>query len=103
VGDPELIFLDEPTTGFDPAARRAAWDVVRALRSLGKTVLLTTTTSTRRKRLPTVAIIKDGRILGRGSAGRTGGRAPRYHVSYRDASGRVQEHDTDDPTAFCTR
>src|ERR1051326_8465455 len=42
VGDPELIFLDEPTTGFDPAARRTAWDVIRALRSLGKTVLLTT-------------------------------------------------------------
>ena len=42
VGDPELIFLDEPTTGFDPAARRAAWDVVRSLRDLGKTILLTT-------------------------------------------------------------
>ncbi|MBV8195002.1 MAG: ABC transporter ATP-binding protein [Candidatus Dormibacteraeota bacterium] len=42
VGDPELIFLDEPTTGFDPSARRGAWDLVRNLRSLGKTVLLTT-------------------------------------------------------------
>ncbi len=42
VGDPDLIFLDEPTTGFDPAARRAAWEMIRALRSLGKTVLLTT-------------------------------------------------------------
>jgi ABC-2 type transport system ATP-binding protein len=42
VGDPELVFLDEPTTGFDPAARRAAWDMIRSLRSLGKTVLLTT-------------------------------------------------------------
>src|SRR5579862_6226351 len=42
VGDPELIFLDEPTTGFDPAARRAAWEMIRSLRSLGKTVLLTT-------------------------------------------------------------
>jgi ABC-2 type transport system ATP-binding protein len=37
VGDPELIFLDEPTTGFDPAARRAAWDTVRSLKDLGKT------------------------------------------------------------------
>ncbi len=42
VGDPELIFLDEPTTGFDPAARRNAWDAIRSLKSLGKTVLLTT-------------------------------------------------------------
>src|SRR6476646_10004385 len=42
VGDPELIFLDEPTTGFDPAARRAAWEMIRSLRSLGKTILLTT-------------------------------------------------------------
>ena len=42
VGDPDLVFLDEPTTGFDPAARRIAWDMIRSLRSLGKTVLLTT-------------------------------------------------------------
>ena len=42
MGDPELIFLDEPTTGFDPAARRKAWELVRALKELGKTVLLTT-------------------------------------------------------------
>jgi ABC-2 type transport system ATP-binding protein len=42
VGDPELLFLDEPTTGFDPGARRQAWEIVRNLRSLGKTVLLTT-------------------------------------------------------------
>ena len=42
IGDPEILFLDEPTTGFDPAARRAAWDVIRSLRSLGKTILLTT-------------------------------------------------------------
>src|SRR5688500_5847847 len=42
VGDPELVFMDEPTTGFDPAARRNAWELVRSLRGLGKTVLLTT-------------------------------------------------------------
>jgi ABC-2 type transport system ATP-binding protein len=39
VGNPDLVFLDEPTTGFDPAARRAAWDMIRSLRSLGKTIL----------------------------------------------------------------
>ena len=42
VGDPELLFLDEPTTGFDPSARRQAWDVIAGLRDLGKTVFLTT-------------------------------------------------------------
>ena len=42
VGDPELLFLDEPTTGFDPSARRAAWDVISGLRDLGKTIFLTT-------------------------------------------------------------
>jgi energy-coupling factor transporter ATP-binding protein EcfA2 len=42
IGDPDLVFLDEPTTGFDPQARRAAWEMIRSLRSLGKTVLLTT-------------------------------------------------------------
>jgi ABC-2 type transport system ATP-binding protein len=42
VGDPDLIFMDEPTTGFDPQARRAAWEMIRGLRALGKTILLTT-------------------------------------------------------------
>src|SRR5207237_7679107 len=42
VGDPQLVFLDEPTTGFDPAARRTAWEMIRSLRSLGKPILLTT-------------------------------------------------------------
>ncbi len=42
VGDPQLVFLDEPTTGFDPQARRAAWEMIRSLRELGKTILLTT-------------------------------------------------------------
>ncbi len=71
VGDPELIFLDEPTTGFDPAARRAAWDAVRSLQELGKTVLLTTHYLDEAQALADrVAIIKDGRILAEGAAGR---------------------------------
>jgi ABC-type transporter Mla maintaining outer membrane lipid asymmetry ATPase subunit MlaF len=61
IGDPELTFLDEPTTGFDPTARRAAWDVIRGLRDLGKTVFLTTHcsrcsgTSSGTSRFPTLA------------------------------------------------
>src|SRR5207344_2880057 len=42
IGDPELVFLDEPTTGFDPSARRQAWEVVKNLAGIGKTILLTT-------------------------------------------------------------
>src|SRR5207253_7407211 len=68
VGDPELIFLDEPTTGFDPAARHAAWDTIRSLKALGKTVLLTTHYLDEAQELADrVAIIKDGRILVEGS------------------------------------
>ena len=52
-GDPELLFLDEPTTGFDPSARRGAWEMVKGLKSLGKTVLLTTHTWKRQSTWPT--------------------------------------------------
>jgi ABC-2 type transport system ATP-binding protein len=64
VGDPELIFLDEPTTGFDPAARRAAWEMIRSLRSLGKTVLLTTHYLDEAEQLADrVAVMRDGQIV----------------------------------------
>ena len=64
VGDPELVFLDEPTTGFDPAARRAAWETVRSLQDLGKTILLTTHYLDEAQALcDRVAIVKDGRVL----------------------------------------
>src|SRR5947209_1221482 len=80
VGDPELIFLDEPTTGFDPAARRNAWDTIRSLRELGKTILLTTHYLDEAQALADrVAIIKDGRILAEGAPrdlGAGGGEAP---------------------------
>src|SRR4051795_9711029 len=73
VGDPELIFLDEPTTGFDPAARRAAWDVIRALRRLGKTVVLTTHYLDEAQALADrVAILQDGLILAEGAPGALG-------------------------------
>jgi ABC-2 type transport system ATP-binding protein len=68
VGDPELLFLDEPTTGFDPEARRRAWDTIRGLRELGKTVLLTTHYLEEAHQLADrVAILRDGRIVATGS------------------------------------
>jgi ABC-2 type transport system ATP-binding protein len=68
VGDPELVFLDEPTTGFDPAARRQAWETVRGLRSLGKTILLTTHYLEEAHQLADrLAILREGRIVVTGS------------------------------------
>jgi ABC-2 type transport system ATP-binding protein len=67
-GDPELLFLDEPTTGFDPAARRGAWEMIRGLKSLGKTVLLTTHYMDEAQALAdTVSIIRDGLIVAEGT------------------------------------
>jgi len=64
VGDPDLVFLDEPTTGFDPAARRAAWEMIRSLRALGKTVLLTTHYLDEAEQLADrVAVMREGRIV----------------------------------------
>src|SRR3954465_122288 len=68
IGDPELLFLDEPTTGFDPSARRQAWDVIGGLRDLGKTVFLTTHYMDEAQALADrVAIISAGRIVATGS------------------------------------
>jgi ABC-2 type transport system ATP-binding protein len=68
VGDPELLFLDEPTTGFDPSARRHAWDVIAGLRDLGKTVFLTTHYMDEAQRLADrVTIISAGRVVARGT------------------------------------
>ena len=149
VGDPELMFLDEPTTGFDPEARRDAWDTVRLLRDLGKTVLLTTHYLDEAQALADrVAIVKDGRILAIGpprelvthssGAHPPGARSPgahpsvahspeahpsgahspgarlteanppgalgtgpqHYRVAWRDAEGRLQERETEDPTGL---
>src|SRR5919106_4029356 len=74
-GDPELLFLDEPTTGFDPAARRGAWEVIRNLKDLGKTVFLTTHYMDEAQNLADeVAIIADGRIVAQGAPASLGGR-----------------------------
>jgi ABC-2 type transport system ATP-binding protein len=76
VGDPELVFLDEPTTGFDPAARRQAWGMIRNLTDLGKTILLTTHYMDEAQHLADrVAVIDRGRILAEGTPDTLGGRA----------------------------
>src|SRR5438874_2398763 len=68
VGDPDLVFMDEPTTGFDPAARRAAWEMIRSLRSLGKTILLTTHYLDEAQQLADrVAVLREGRIIRHGT------------------------------------
>ena len=75
IGDPELVFLDEPTTGFDPAARRQAWKVIESLQELGKTVLLTTHYMEEAQALADrVAIIVQGRIVAEGPPSELGGR-----------------------------
>ena len=74
-GDPELLFLDEPTTGFDPSARRNAWQMIENLKDLGKTVFLTTHYMDEAQRLADrVAIIAAGKIVAEGSPGSLGRR-----------------------------
>jgi ABC-2 type transport system ATP-binding protein len=103
VGDPELIFLDEPTTGFDPAARRAAWEVIRKLKELGKTVLLTTHYLDEAQSLADrVAIVKDGEIVAQGPPSELSPGRSRYRVSYRQ-DGRRVELETEDPTELLHR
>ena len=97
VGDPELLFLDEPTTGFDPSARRQAWDVIAGLRDLGKTVFLTTHYMDEAQRLADrVTIIAAGQIVARGTPADLGNRAGgettiRYRVDGREVSLRTTE------------
>jgi ABC-2 type transport system ATP-binding protein len=103
IGDPDLVFLDEPTTGFDPAARRVAWGVVRRLKDFGKTVLLTTHYLEEAQELADrVAIVKDGRIVAEGPPDSLDPASSRYRVSY-ISQGRRVEHQTDDPTELLYR
>ena len=100
IGDPELLFLDEPTTGFDPQARRAAWETIRSLRSLGTTIVLTTHYLDEAQALADrVAIIKDGRIVAEGSPAEIGGGAAHdVQISWRRKDGTVETRSTDNPT-----
>ncbi len=91
VGDPELLFLDEPTTGFDPAARHEAWDVVKNLAALGKTVLLTTHYMDEAQFLADrVAVIAAGRIVAEGPPATLGSRhLASARIRYRAPAGQA--------------
>jgi len=96
VGDPELIFLDEPTTGFDPGARRAAWDTIRDLRALGKTILLTTHYLDEAAQLADrVAVLRDGLIVREGSPAELTGGIVETQIRYLRGEEEVVERTTD--------
>jgi ABC-2 type transport system ATP-binding protein len=98
VGDPELIFLDEPTTGFDPAARRRAWETIRSLSGLGKTILLTTHYLDEVEQLADrVAVLREGRIVASGTPEELTGATPATEIRYRD-DGREVVLETEEPT-----
>ena len=98
VGDPELVFLDEPTTGFDPSARRTAWELVRSLRSLGKTILLTTHYLDEAQQLSDrVAVIREGGLVRIGTPAELIGAAPEVEIRYRE-DGREVVVATAEPT-----
>jgi len=98
VGDPDLLFLDEPTTGFDPSARRQAWETIAGLRELGKTIFLTTHYMDEAQRLADrVAVIARGEIVARGTPEDLGERESRpARISYRE-DGREVELETTTP------
>ena len=98
VGDPDLLFLDEPTTGFDPAARRAAWEMIRGLRSLGKTVVLTTHYLDEAQQLADrVAVLRAGTIVRLGTPQELRAGAPETEIRYRQ-DGREVVVRTTEPT-----
>jgi ABC-2 type transport system ATP-binding protein len=98
IGDPELLFLDEPTTGFDPSARRQFWEVIAGLRELGKTIFLTTHYMDEAQRLADrVTIIAAGRIVARGTPEELGSRDARTTTIRYRTDGREISLETTDP------
>ena len=96
VGNPELVFLDEPTTGFDPGARRAAWETIRNLRSLGTTILLTTHYLDEAEQLSDrVAVLREGRIVRVGSPAELTGGSSETEIRFRRNGEVVVEHTTE--------
>jgi len=98
IGDPELIFLDEPTTGFDPGARRRAWETIRSLSVLGKTILLTTHYLDEVEQLADrLAVLREGRIVASGTVQELVGGTPATEIRYR-RNGEFVVVETDEPT-----
>jgi ABC-2 type transport system ATP-binding protein len=98
VGDPELVFLDEPTTGFDPEARRRAWQTIGSLRELGKTILLTTHYLDEAERLSDrVAVLRDGAIVALGPPAELTSTLPATEIRYRQ-NGQDVVLQTEEPT-----
>jgi ABC-2 type transport system ATP-binding protein len=97
VGDPDLVFMDEPTTGFDPQARRAAWEMIRGLRALGKTILLTTHYLDEAQQLADrLAVLRDGEIVTIGTPADLV-HSQQTEIRYREHGETVVER-TDSPT-----
>lgn len=104
IGNPELLFLDEPTTGFDPEARRAFWDLINNLRSNGTTILLTTHYLDEAEALADrVAVIAKGKILATSTPAELGGRATALAQVKWKVDGQIKEEATDNPTAVVAR
>ena len=98
IGDPRLVFLDEPTTGFDPAARRRAWGTIADLRQLGKTILLTTHYLDEAQHLADrIAILRNGEIAAEGTPDELLAQTRTTEVRYR-LNGEAVVHNTDSPT-----
>jgi len=96
IGDPSLVFLDEPTTGFDPGARRTAWETIRNLRALGKTVLLTTHYLDEAEQLADrVAVLRDGLIVREGTPAELTGGVVDTEIRYRRGSEEIVERTRD--------
>lgn len=105
IGRPELLFLDEPTTGFDPEARHQFWDLIRDLKREGTTILLTTHYLDEAAQLSDrVAVIARGTLIDIGAVDEIGGADARIPiVSWRDAGGDLQRRRTDEPGALVSR
>jgi ABC-2 type transport system ATP-binding protein len=104
IGNPELLFLDEPTTGFDPEARRAFWALIEKLRGTGTTILLTTHYLDEAEALADrVGVINNGQILEIATPTELGGRSTAQAlVTWRDGSA-IKSENTNNPTALVTR